>query len=151
MLYSNKIKYLFERSGITYITIANYLNISKGRFSRYINEKEIMPLKYLNDLCNYFNVSLDYVFEFNKEQNYKKYKKGINKIEVGKRLKEFRKENKLTQEKLANILNTVHPVITNYEKGKFLIATPFLYTICKKYNISADYLLGKINNPKYLT
>ena len=49
-----------------------------------------------------------------------------------------------------NILNTVHPVISNYESGKFLIATPFLYTICKKYNISADYLLGKIDNPKYL-
>ena len=36
------------------------------------------------------------------------------------------------------------------EKGKYLISIPFLYTICKKYNISADYLLGKIDNPKYL-
>ncbi len=48
------------------------------------------------------------------------------------------------------MLNTVHPVITNYENGKHLIATPFLYTICSKYNISADYLLGKIDSPKYL-
>ena len=37
-----------------------------------------------------------------------------------------------------------------YEKGKTLILTSFLYTICKKYNISADYLLGKIDEPKYL-
>lgn len=28
------------------------------------------------------------------------------------------------------------------------IATPFLYTICKEYNVSADYLLGKINKPQ---
>ena len=63
----------------------------------------------------------------------------------------FRKENKVTQVKLATILNTVQPVIANYEKGKFLIATPFLYTICKKYNISADYLLGKINEPQELS
>ena len=150
MLYSTKLKYLCERNGITHVKLANFLNISKTRFSIYINEKEIMPLKYLNALCNYFGVSLDYVFEFNGKPTYKKMKKEIDKIETGKRLKEFRKENNLTQVKLANILNTVHPVITNYEKGKFLISTPFLYTICKKFHLSADYLLGKTNNPKYL-
>ena len=150
MLYSDKLKHLCERNGITHIELENILKISKGRFSLYINEKEIMPLNYLNILCNYFNVSLDYIFDFSKTPNYEHNIKEINKIEAGKRLKEFRKENKITQVKLANTLNTVHPVISNYEKGKFLIATPFLYTICKKYNISADYLLGKIDNPKYL-
>ena len=149
MIYKIKLKFLCERNGTTYTKLAEYLNISKGRFSNYINEKEIMPLKYLNMLCNYFSVSLDYLFEFTESINYPSNKKEINKIESGKRLKEFRKEQKLTQAKLASILNTVHPVITNYEKGKYLIATPFLYTICKKYHISADYLLGKIDNPKY--
>ena len=109
-----------------------------------------MPLKYLNQLCNYFDVSFDYIFSFTDKCCYQQQNKEINRTEIGKRLKEFRKENNLTQEKLASILNTVHPVISNYEKGKFLIALPFLYTICKKYNISADYLLGKIDNPKYL-
>ena len=149
MIYSIRLKFLCERNGTTYTTLAKFLNISKGRFSNYINEKEIMPLKYLNLLSNYFNVSLDYIFEFTEIVNYTSIKKEINKIESGKRLKEFRKEQNLTQVKLASILNTVHPVITNYEKGKYLIATPFLYTICKKYHISADYLLGKIDQPKY--
>ena len=40
--------------------------------------------------------------------------------------------------------------LANYERGRNVIATSFLYTICTRYNISADYLLGKINNPKYL-
>ena len=70
-------------------------------------------------------------------------------MNYGTRLKEFRKENKITQDKLASILNTNQSVIANYERGRTIIATPFLYTICKKYNISADYLLGKINTPKY--
>lgn len=56
----------------------------------------------------------------------------------------------LSQIKLANILNTTHSMISDYENTKKLIATPFLYTICKKYNISADYLLGKIDTLKYL-
>ena len=150
MIYSEKLKYLCERTGTKHTTLAQNLGISKSRLSVYINEKEIIPLKYLNELCNYFNVSVDYIFEFNDLPNYENSKKEINRIESGIRIKEFRKENKLTQVKLASILNTSHPVITNYEKGKFLIATPFLYTICKKYHISADYLLGKTDNPKYL-
>lgn len=150
MLYSNRLKYLCERNGVSYISLAQELNISKSRFSQYINEKELMPLKYLNLLCNYFNVSFDYIFEFSENVNYGVSRKEIDKLIVGERLKTFRKENKITQEKLASVLNTVHPVITNYEKGKFLIATPFLYTVCKKYGVSADYLLGKIDDPKYL-
>ncbi len=47
-------------------------------------------------------------------------------------------------------LNIENGTIANYELGINLIATPFLYSICKKYNISADYLLGKIDKPKYL-
>ena len=71
-------------------------------------------------------------------------------LKSGNRLKEFRKENKLTQTKLASILNTTQSVIADYERGRYFISTPFLYTICKKYNISADYLLGRIDNPKYI-
>ena len=69
---------------------------------------------------------------------------------IGQNLKEFRKENKITQLKLAQTLNTNQSVIANYERGRTVIATPFLYAICTKYNISADYLLGKIDSPKYL-
>ncbi len=80
--------------------------------------------------------------------HYRDMKKEIDRKKIGSRLKEFRKEHNLTQAKLAQVLNTVHQVINNYENGNRLIATPFLYTICSKYNISADYLLGRTDNPK---
>ena len=60
-------------------------------------------------------------------------------------MKSFRKEYKLTQEKLAEELNMARSAIANYERGRTIIATPFLYTIASKYHISADYLLGKID------
>ena len=82
--------------------------------------------------------------------SYKSSKKKINKVLSGERLRNLRKENKITQDKLAKILNVSRSTIAEYERGTNLIATPFLYTICKKYNISADYLLGKIDSPKYL-
>ena len=79
------------------------------------------------------------------KKNYEVNNNVIDKAKIGERLKNIRKENKLTQVKLATELNTSQSVIAEYEKGKNLIATPFLYTICKKYHVSADYLLGKID------
>ena len=66
------------------------------------------------------------------------------------RLKELRKEYNLTQNQLAKVINVATSTISDYERGINVIATPFLYQICKKYHISADYLLGKVNDPKYL-
>ena len=108
-----------------------------------------MPIKHLLILCDYFKVSLDYLFNFTNQNLYVKQKE-TDKMILSKRLKDFRKENKITQKKLAQELNTSQSTIADYERGKNMIPTPFLYTICKKYNISADYLLGRINNPKYL-
>ena len=57
-------------------------------------------------------------------------------------------ENKIKQQNLTTLLNTGYSTISSYERGMYIIATPFLYTICKKYSVSADYLLGKTDNPK---
>ena len=112
----------------------------------------------LMEICNemeirYFPFFLGFnsvTFDFTEEKKYNSINNKLDKIKSGIRLKELRKELKLTQLKLATILNTTQSVIADYEKGRYLIATPFLYTICQKYHISADYLLGKIDSPKYL-
>ena len=149
-MYANKLKELREEKNLSQSKLTKILNLDNSVYAKYEKEYEIIPVKHLNTLCNYFKVSFDYIFDLSNISSYKKEIPDIDYLKAGTRLKEFRKENKLTQVKLANLLNTVQPVIANYEKGKFLIATPFLYTICTKYKISADYLLGKIDNPKYL-
>ena len=150
MNYGTIIKKLREEQNKTQQEIASILGIARQTYNHYEIQDSIIPLKHLNNLANYYNVSIDYIFELTKQRKYLNFKKEININLSKERLKSFRKEQKLTQVKLANILNTFHTVIVDYEHGKNLIATPFLYTICKKYNISADYLLGKINDPKYL-
>ena len=148
MNYGTKLKDLRIKNGLTQEEIASQMNIARITYNHYETQEKIIPIERLNDLCNYYNVSIDYIFDIN--NNLYKFNKDINKILSGIRIKEFRKENKLTQVKLAELLNTTHSVICEYEKGRNLISTAFLYMICKKYNISADYLLGKIDNPKYL-
>ena len=126
--------------------IAKKLNISKSGYARYENESDNFPIKQLIKVCNLLNISFDYLFDMVDFPNYDKSKKTVNKIKSGKRLKKFRKDNNLTQEKLASILNIDRTVITKIENGTNLIATPILYSISTKYHISADYLLGKIDN-----
>ena len=150
MNYGTIIKKLREEQNKTQQEIASILGIARQTYNHYEIQDSIIPLKHLNNLANYYNVSIDYIFELTKQRKYSNFKKEININLSKERLKAFRKEQKITQVKLANILNTFHTVIVDYEHGKNLIATPFLYTICKKYKISADYLLGKINDPKYL-
>ncbi len=150
MNYGIKLKELRERIGLNFVEMGNILNISDSLYSRYEKEKQSIPLKHLNTLCNYFNVSIDYIFDFTNTKQYNNSKNEIDLILSGERLKMFRKSQKYTQEKLAILLNVARTIISKYEKGEFIIATHSLYTICKNYNISADYLLGKIDNPQIL-
>ncbi|MCM1052400.1 MAG: helix-turn-helix domain-containing protein, partial [Ruminococcus sp.] len=150
MIYSKQLKELREKNNLTQNDLAKALLVSRTAYTQYESEYVIIPTKHLNTLCNYYNVSLDYIFSFTDDLNYVSLKKEIDKEVSARRLKEFRKENKLTQVKLAEILKISDGTLAGYEIGRYIIATPFLYTICSKYHISADYLLGKIDNPKYL-
>ena len=149
MNYKETLVLLREQNKLTQQNVASILNISKKTYNHYETQENIIPIKHLEILCNHFNISIDYFLGLSNNINYKN-SSNVDKIKAGIRLKEFRKENKLTQKELANILNTTFSSIAWNEKGRNLIATPFLYTICKKYNISADYLLGRTNEPKYL-
>ncbi len=145
MNYGELLKDIRKDKEKTQADIANILKISRGTYKDYELEVAIIPIKHLITLANYYNVSIDYLFGLSRTEQYKNNILEIDYIKAGMRLKEFRKDNKLTQKDLASLLNTTFSSIAWYEKGRNLIATPFLYTICKTYKISADYLLGKID------
>ena len=149
MEYSNRLVELRLENNMTQEELANILQINRSTYKDYELQTSIIPIKHFVSLSKYFDVSIDYLFEFTNQKQYENVK-DVDKIEAGKRLRDFRKENKLTQQKLASTLNTTFSSIAFNEKGRNLIATPFLYQICQKYHVSADYLLGKIDNPKYL-
>ncbi len=150
MINTERLKDIRENLNLTQADISKQLNISSSAYARYENENDIFPIKHLISVCDYLNISIDYILGLNDKIKYSNAKKAIDKKLASLRLKEFRKDNKITQDKLSSILNCSYGTIAGYESGRYIIATPFLYTICKKYDISADYLLGKIDTPKYL-
>lgn len=123
--------------------IADILGITQQSYSLWENGSKIIPLKHLNNLCNYYNFSMDYVIGLSNIKYYNITNKEIDKILIGERLRKIRKDKNITQEELASILNTTHSTISAYESGKTTILTAFAYEICKRYNISMDYLCGR--------
>ena len=150
MNYGIILKKLRLDNNLTQKDVANILNIARQTYNHYEIQESIIPVKYLNVLANYYQVSIDYILGLTSTLVPSNNLEQIDFILSGNRLKEWRKDEKLTQTKLAEVLNTFHTVVVDYEKGRNLIATPFLYTICKKYHVSADYLLGRIDEPKYI-
>ena len=122
--------------------MAEILKVSQSNYSRWENGKELIPLSKLNILCNYFKVNMDYVIGISR--NFKCEKKyTFNNEMIGKRLKEFRKENGITQVKLAEFLNTTQSTISAYESGKTTLLTAFALQIVDKYKISLDWFCGR--------
>ena len=64
-----------------------------------------------------------------------------NKYKPNEILKFIRQNTNLTQKEFAKAINTTQSVISTYENGQTSIQTSFLYDICIKYHISADWIL----------
>lgn len=137
--------FLREERDLTREDIGKILNVSRVAISQWETNKEIIPLEKLNAYANYFNVSLDYIVQISNVKEYKIINKSLDSKIVGKRLLYIRHKFGLTQKELAKNLNTTHSTISAYETGKTLILTVFAYQICVKYNVSMDWLCGKID------
>ena len=151
MNYKERLKELREYHNLSQYDMAKLLNIKRSSYNQFEQQYDIIPIKRLNEVANIFDCSIDYILGLKNKKKYTNSKKEINEELSQERLKTFRKERKITQAKLADILNTSQSAIVGFERGRNIIATPFLYTICQKYNLSADYLLGKIDEPQELS
>lgn len=60
----------------------------------------------------------------------------------GKRIKEIRTERGLTQTEFAKIIGTTQKNVSKYELEFLDLNTETIILICKKFDVSADYLLG---------
>ena len=64
------------------------------------------------------------------------------------KLRGLREDNDLTQTQVADVLGTSQTMYARYERGANELPIRHLITLCKFYNVSADYLLGTSPNTK---
>lgn len=67
VMYFNRIKYFRENNELTQGEIAKMLNTSQSNYSRWENDKELIPLIKLNEFCNIFKTNMDYVLGITKK------------------------------------------------------------------------------------
>lgn len=64
------------------------------------------------------------------------------------KLRGLREDNDLTQTQIAEVLGTSQTMYARYERGANELPIRHLVTLCKFYNVSADYLLGTEPDPR---
>lgn len=146
-----KLREIREENNYTQFTVSELLGVSRGTYSLWELEHDLIPLKRLNAFCEIFNVSLDYALDFTPIKKYPNLNFEIDIFKSSKRLKAVRKSKHHTQDYIGKKFNLNRSLISKYEKGDNLISTTFLIEYVKLYNISADYLLGKIDIPLTIT
>lgn len=124
--------------------IAKAMNVERSTYAGWETGRDSIPLKKLNDLCEFHKVSFDYITGLSDINNYNENtKKDFNLENICKNLIALRKKENLKQKDLCLLLNISSSSYSEYESGKVLIPTQFLYKIAKTYNHSIDWILDK--------
>ena len=136
-----RMKKIRENNELTQRNIADILKVDRSTYTGWEIGRDTIPLLRLNIVCKTFNVSFDYIMGLtDKLTTYEQI--DIDAKIIGQNLKKLRQKNNIVQKEIFEFLNTTSSTWSAYEKGKVIIKTDFLYTICKKYNLSVDKMLS---------
>lgn len=141
---------------MTQSQLAKALKISPSSIGMYEQGRRKPSYELLEEISDYFNVDMDYLMGRSEIKN--KYQAGLkyeweNKLEeninmgIGNRLKQLRKDKKLTMVELSNILNEKYGLNLNYtmiskwENEKNIINNTNASAYCKYFKVSLDWLM----------
>ena len=68
-------------------------------------------------------------------------------MDYRKRLREIREEHNLSQAQVGEVLNKSQQGYSHIENGRAELKIDDLVTLCKFYEVSADYLIGYTDDP----
>ena len=63
-------------------------------------------------------------------------------MEIAEKIKSLREDKDLTQQDIADILDTTRQQVYKYEHGLQEMTVSRLAKLCRFYGVSADYILG---------
>ena len=63
-------------------------------------------------------------------------------MEIAEKIKSLREDKDLTQQDIADILDTTRQQVYKYENGLQEMTVSRLAKLCRFYGVSADYILG---------
>lgn len=141
-----------EKYDLNKTQVAKMIDMGIRNYNYVKEEKSNIKLRKLNDYCNVFNVSMDYVCKLTKENpigSIKKIKK-LNKKVIAIRLEIIENELHIGNKEISNLLGIAPSTYSDYKsiKKNNLIQTLFLKKICSELGYSMDWVVGKSSNKK---
>ena len=144
-MFENNIRYAREELEMTQKELGYIFGVSDSAVRLWETAHDSIPFNKLIKFCNMFDYSLDFVCGLTRRNiKYGKFK--TDKTKISKKLKKLRTELKITQQVLTDECKISQTTYSGYETGHYLISTTNLYYICKTYNISMDWIVGRTNN-----
>lgn len=124
--------------------VAEELGINKSNVSNWKNNGYTPRGNTLNRIADYFNVSTDYLLNNNTELLSERNKKNI----YMKNLKKLREDRGLSIKELSYLIRIPEDTMSLYESGEWLPDFDVMLYIANFYNVSIDYLLGRVEQKK---
>ena len=148
IMLNNNLKYCREELEMTQIELGFIFGVSGKTVSGWETATDPIPFNKLIRFSNLYHYSLDFIVGLTRHNiNYNVQIKP-DKVKIGNQLKKLRNSFNLSQQKFAEKCGLSQTTYSHYETGLNLITTTAIFSICKTYNISMDYLVGRTNNPK---
>lgn len=144
-MFENNLRWCREELEMTQAELGYIFGVSDSAVRSWETAHDSIPLPKLIKFCNMYDFSLDFVCGLVRE-NIKYGKFETDKIKIGKKLKELRTKLNLSQQALSDECKISQTTYSGYETGHYLINTSNLYYICKTYNISMDWIVGRNKN-----
>ncbi len=146
-MFDNNIRYCREELEMTQTELGYIFGVSDSAVRSWETAHDSIPLPKLIKFCNMYDYSLDFVCGLIRN-NIKYGKFTTDKIKISKKLKELRNKLGISQQKLSDDCKISQTTYSGYETGNYLINTMNLYYICKTYNVSMDWIVGRTNNSR---
>ncbi len=70
----------------------------------------------------------------------------LDSVEMGRKLREIREENHMTQKMFASVLNISQQTLSRYENGKTIIPYEDLRKVVTVFGVSVEYILELENS-----
>ena len=67
---------------------------------------------------------------------------------IQQKIRDLREDSDLTQAQIAQVLGTSQTMYARYERGANELPVRHLITLCRFYNVSADFFLGTEPDPR---
>ena len=133
---------LRTKHGLSQRDVARYLNVPLSVYKLYETNLRPMKIQELNDLSNYFKVSLNTLLGLSnnlKKANYFDLDYKYLKFS----LKYVRRMNRVSQKDLAKEFKLSIPTIARFEKQPERLKADYLCMFAKRFHVSVDYICGK--------